>query len=105
MYRLHSKPKPHLIYIGWTTCLSQRFDQHQTGPGSAGTGNPSDRPWAMVAYICGMAHMTTRGRMSLERSWKEEVRSLQPRGTDDVYLWIMAGERVAAGAFFLKGSL
>ena len=43
-----------------------------------------------------MAHMTTRGRMSLERSWKEEVRSMQQRGIDDVYLWIMAGERVAS---------
>ena len=39
--------------------------------------------------------MTTKGRMSMERSWKEEVKSMQQKGVDDVYLWIMAGERVA----------
>ena len=32
--------------------------------------------------------------MSLERSWKEEIRSMQIRGQDESYLWIMAGRRV-----------
>ena len=96
VYCLFSQPKPHLIYIGETQCLAQRYNQHQTGRGSAGTRNPSDRPWVLAAYISGMAHMTTRGRMSVEKSWKEEVRSMKQRGIDDSHLWILAGERVAA---------
>ena len=95
VYCLYSRPKPHLMYIGQTGYLAQSFEQNHSGSGLAGTQNPSNRPWALAAYICGMAHMTTRGRMSLERSWKEEVRSMQQRGMDDVFLWIMAGERVA----------
>ena len=41
-----------------------------------------------------MSHMKTIGRMSIEKSWKEEVRSMKQRGIDDSYLWIKAGERV-----------
>ena len=42
VYYLYSRPKSHLIYIGQTECLAQRFEQHQTGSGLAGTRNPSD---------------------------------------------------------------
>ena len=48
----------------------------------------------MGAYICGLSHMKTTERMSLERSWKEEVRRMQIRGQDESYSWIMAGRRV-----------
>ena len=93
-YCLVSKPNPHRIYIGQTQCLTQRFLQHQSGTGSQGTHDPRDRPWAMGAYICGLSHMKTMERMSLERSWKEEVQSMQMRGQDESYSWIMAGRRV-----------
>ena len=43
-----------------------------------------------------MAHMTTIRRMSIEKSWKEEVRRMTQREIDDSHLWILAGERVAA---------
>ena len=94
VYCLYSKPKPHIIYIGETYCLTQRYYQHQTGCGSMGTRNRSHRPWVMAAYISGMAHMEERGRMSIEKSWQEEVRRMKQRGVDDSYLWIKAGERV-----------
>ena len=42
VYCLYSRPKPRLMYIGQTGYLAQRFEQHQTGSGSAGTRNPSD---------------------------------------------------------------
>ena len=34
--------------------------------------------------------------MSEEKTWKEEIRSMEQRGIDGPYLWILAGERVAA---------
>ena len=43
-----------------------------------------------------MAHTTTIGRMSIEKSWKEEVRSMNHRGIDDSYSLILVGERVVA---------
>lgn len=68
--------------------------QHQSGNGAEGTQDPRDLPWAMGSYICGLTHMNTSERMSLERTWKEEVRRMETRGQDDSYLWIMAGRHV-----------
>jgi len=68
--------------------------QHNNGTGAEGTQDPRDRPWSPGAYICGLGHMNTMERMSLENSWKEEVRRMQLRGQHESYSWIMAGSRV-----------
>ena len=54
------------IYIGETKCLAQRLAQHNSGNGARGTVNTRDIPWGVAAYICGLSHMTTIERMSLE---------------------------------------
>ena len=48
----------------------------------------------MAAYICGLAHMQKRERMSLEQSWKEMIERMRTNGQDDAYRWIVAGQRV-----------
>ena len=84
----------HKIYIGETECIAQRLKQHNSGSGALDTRDPSDRPWALVSYVCGLAHMRTRERMSLERTWQGEVQRQQHRGNDDVYSWITSGAYV-----------
>ena len=84
----------HKIYIGETECIAQRLKQHNSGSGALDTQDPSDRPWALVSYMCGLAHMRTRERMSLERTWQGEVQRQQHRGNDDVYSWITSGAYV-----------
>ena len=70
IYCLISRHNMDLIYIGQTKCLTQRLINHNSGHGSISTENLIDRPWAVAAYICGLAHMSTIERMSLERRWK-----------------------------------
>ena len=84
----------HFIYIGETEYVAQRLPQHNNGTGSIDTRDPNDRPWALVAYVCGLAHMGTCERMSLERTWQAEVERRQRRGDDDVYSWIISGDYV-----------
>ena len=84
----------HKIYIGETECIAQRLKQHNSGSGALDTRDPSDRPWALVSYMCGLAHMRTRERMSLERTWQGEVQRQRHRGKGDVYSWITAGAYV-----------
>ena len=55
------------------------------------------RPWGVAAYICGLSHMATRERMSLERSWKLLIEDMRTRGIDDSYAWIDAGARIVEG--------
>ena len=93
VYCLYSVSR-HKIYIGETHCLTQRYNKHNNGTGAVGTRDPRDRPWSLAAYICGLAHMGRRERMSLERAWKELVRRQQLCGRDVVYDRVMCGERV-----------
>ena len=56
----------------------------------------SDCPWVLAACISGMSHITTIGRMSIRKSWKEEARSMKHRGIDDSFSLILVDERVVA---------
>ena len=82
------------IYIGQTKCLSQRLIQHNSGNGSQGTEDIRLRPWGVAAYICGLSHLSTVERMSLERRWKILVNQLQRHGQNNVLGWINAGTRI-----------
>ena len=94
VYCIVSRQNQGKIYIGTTKCLSQRLIQHSSGSGAQGTEDVRDRPWAIAAYICGLSHMTESDRMSLERSWKELVRTMTRQGQRDTYSWINSGARV-----------
>ena len=97
VYCLYSKPKPHLIYIGETQCLNQRYNQHQTGRWSAGTRNSSDHPWVLAAqFLVWLTWQWQGAWIHIEKSWKGEVRSMTQRRFDDSYLWILPGMRVVA---------
>ena len=88
VYCLVSTRNNNLVYIGQTTCLSQRLIQHNSGRGSQSTHDISNRPWAKASYICGLSHMNTIHRMSLERKWKSHIEDLRLRGYNDSYSWI-----------------
>lgn len=92
VYCLISKRHFEQIYIGETRCISQRLIQHNSGAGSTSTNNIRYRPWAVAAFICGLAHMNKSERMSLERRWKLYVEELQQRGQQDSWSWINIGE-------------
>ncbi|MDB4430362.1 GIY-YIG nuclease family protein [bacterium] len=94
VYCLVSKRNPGKIYIGETTCLSQRVINHNSGNGAQDTEDVRDWPWTPAAYICGLGHMTTSDRRSLERSWKQHIADLCRRGQRDSYTWIRSGARV-----------
>lgn len=70
VYCLVSRRNHSKIYIGETECLSQRIQQHNSGNGSNGTRDIRDMPWGIAAFICGLNHVSKRGRMSIERNWK-----------------------------------
>ena len=53
-----------------------------------------DLPWAIGAYIYGLAHMNRIERMSLERDWKMMVQRMISRSINESYSWIMSGKRV-----------
>lgn len=94
IYCLVSTKYKNNIYIGQTKCLSQRLIQHNSGSGSHGTQDIRYRPWAVIAYICGLSHFTKIERMSLERKWKMSVQQLQQQGQYDIPSWIEAGSQI-----------
>ena len=73
VYCLVSIPRSFQIYIGETECLAQRYKHHREGGGAKDTHDPRNHPWALGDYICGLSHIQTRERMSLEQSWKDAV--------------------------------
>ena len=94
VYCLVSKRYMDQIYIGQTECLAQRLPKHNAGTGAEGTADIRYRPWGVAAYICGLSHMNTIERMSLERRWKRLVEELIRTGHDDSFSWINAGARI-----------
>ena len=74
--------------------LAQRLQQHNNGTGAQESHDPRDLPWAIGAYICGLAHMNRIERMCLEQDWKMMVQRMISRGINESYSWIMSGERV-----------
>ena len=94
VYFLVSKRDMNNVYIGQTLCLAQRPPQHNNGSGAQGTTDIKLRPWGVAAYICGLSHMNTSERMSLERRWKILVEELHRRGQENVFSWINVGSRI-----------
>ena len=94
VYCLISKKYHDQIYIGETSCLTQRLIQHNSGSGSRSTANIRYRPWAVSAFICCMSHMTKAERMSIENRWKIMIQDMIRQGRDDVLAWINVGEHI-----------
>ena len=94
VYCLISKKYHDQIYIGQTSCLSQRLIQHNSGSGSSTTANIQFRPWAVSAFICCLSHMNRAERMSIENRWKIMIQDMIIQGRDDVLAWINVGEHI-----------
>ena len=75
--------------------MSRRFYQHNNGYGSTGTANPIHRPYFMVAYICGISHLSKEERETYEEQWKQYVNRALNRGADNnLFVRIQQGQRV-----------
>ena len=92
VYCLVSKRDHGEIYIGTAENISERLPQHNSNSGgSLGTADPSLKPWAMASYICGLSHMNTGERMSMEREWKTLVEQNLSLTT---FQWINFGQNL-----------
>lgn len=91
VYCLVSRRNKDFTYIGQTENLKQRHRQHNAGSASIGTANLYNRPYAVAAYISGLAHLSKSERMSLEAQWRTYRNQLN---SDDPYQIICQGERV-----------
>ena len=94
IYCLVSMRRSDKIYIGQTKCLAQRLAQHNNGNGAQDTSNSRYIPWGVASYICGLSHMTTIERMSLEREWKLIIEDMIYFGQNNTFSWINAGARI-----------
>lgn len=94
VYLLASVRNMETTYVGQTIDLKRRFSQHNSGNGSTGTCNVADRPWALVGYICGLAHLDRTGRMQLESQWRRYMQLSQNSGRGDIMAKLREGERV-----------
>ncbi len=70
VYMLVSVKDCSRTYVGQTENISKCLYQHNKGWGAVGTADPQYRPYAVVAYICGMGHMNRVEHEGIERKWK-----------------------------------
>ena len=96
VYMIASVKHPDRTYIGQTQDLCRRFYEHNRGHGGAqGTADPNHHPYFMVAFICGLSHMTESGRTALEEKWKQHINNaIRAYGCQDLFSRIIQGERV-----------
>jgi len=71
VYLLVSTKDTRFVYIGETSNLLKRFDQHHRGVGANITSNPSLKPWGIVAYVCGF--QCKQDRKDFEAAWKYAI--------------------------------
>ncbi len=91
VYILISLRDESFTYIGETDSIVNRLRNHNSGHGAIGTANPADRPFAVAAYISGLAHYDRRQRMSLENQWRYFRNNLD---VDDPFEIINQGRRI-----------
>ena len=70
VYILVSLPIPSLTYIGETSNINNRLNQHNSGTGGSSTSPASTRPWALLAYVVGFCGNAAT-RKSFEFEWKQ----------------------------------
>ncbi len=62
----------HSTYIGETTNLNRRLNEHNQLRGSNSTSNPLLLPWALVCFVTGFTSISRSIRKQFEQSWKIE---------------------------------
>jgi predicted GIY-YIG superfamily endonuclease len=66
---------PTTTYIGETSNLKRRLNQHNSGNGSQSTNRPHLRPWALLGYVIGFE--SKQKRRNFEYQWKLHVENEQ----------------------------
>jgi predicted GIY-YIG superfamily endonuclease len=94
VYMLLSIRDTNRTYIGQGTSLSDRLDKHNKGTGATGTAYPRYRPWCLVSYIGGLAHMDRSQREVMERNWKSHITNCISRGDLHLSTHINQGQRL-----------
>ena len=95
VYLLMSTPHPERTYVGQCRNLGRRIRNHNSGfGGSAGTASAIYRPYAPVAYLTNLGHMSDGDRMSLENSWQLMNNEVNGKGEVDIEARIENGRRV-----------
>ena len=76
-YVLSSLKHPDVTYIGETSNLGQRLDQHNSGSGALQTSSPHLRPWVLLCFVVGFEH-DVQARKAFETQW-EHLRDAKKR--------------------------
>jgi hypothetical protein len=84
VYMLVSLRDNDSIYIGWTTNLYRRFNEHNQGLGSHITSNPELRPWAIVAYVTGFDDELGDTPSVFEAAWKHHIQHTRANTVDSM---------------------
>ena len=83
VYMLMSIRVPTFCYIGETSNIHVRLNQHNSGYGSQTTIPLTLRPYALLAYVCGFEGNKTL-RQRFEASWKRKRDEERMRGVTDL---------------------
>jgi predicted GIY-YIG superfamily endonuclease len=96
VYMLVSVKDCSRTYVGQTENISKHLYQHNKGWGAVGTADPQYRPYAVVAYICGMGHMNRVKREGIEKKWKVYNHAIMQESSrvNDVMDRIKQGQRI-----------
>lgn len=81
-------------YVGETTNIVRRLQNHNSGYGARGTTDPIYRPYFVAGYICGLGDFTKKERQALERRWQQYNLWMLSGGRTDVQTRINQGQRV-----------
>ena len=90
VYMLISLKDKSFVYIGMTTSIIRRINQHNSGLGAVSTEPLHLRPYALFAYICGFE--LRKDLMSyVEQKWKFRRDQLRINGVNEPMAWAHAG--------------
>jgi predicted GIY-YIG superfamily endonuclease len=68
-------PSSTATYVGETSNLKRRLNQHNSGNGSQSTNRPHLRPWALLGYVIGFE--SKQKRRNFEYQWKLHIENAQ----------------------------
>ena len=93
VYMLISLVDQSFVYIGMTTCIRKRVQQHNSGVGAVSTEPLHLRPYALFAYICGFD--LRKDLMSyVEHAWKVKRDHLVRDGVNSPMAWAQVGAQI-----------
>jgi predicted GIY-YIG superfamily endonuclease len=98
VYMIVSTTDCRYAYVGETSCIRRRLQEHNSGHGAQFTNDPYLRPWALMVLICGFPDgadtvQNSAARKAFERQWHMQNARLP---TTDVRGILANGQQVFA---------